>query len=157
MTDGDVKFDLLGDPIEEPRETRGRPQHSADDRVRATVQLMSAYGIPQDEIAAAVGVDPTTLREHYRRELDTASTFANAKVAGNLYKIANGEGREAVTACIFWLKTRAGWREAAPRSPDWEPIRDRPLGKKEQALRDAATAGEGSAEWGDDLRPTRLN
>ena len=36
---------------------------------------------------------------------------ANAKVAENLYRKATGEGREAVIAAIFWLKTRAGWRE----------------------------------------------
>jgi hypothetical protein len=32
-------------------------------------------------------------------------------VAENLYRKATGEGREAVTAAIFWLKARAGWRE----------------------------------------------
>jgi hypothetical protein len=32
-------------------------------------------------------------------------------VAENLYRRATGEGREAVTAAIFWLKSRAGWRE----------------------------------------------
>ncbi len=32
-------------------------------------------------------------------------------MAENLYRKATGEGREAVTAAIFWLKTRAGWKE----------------------------------------------
>jgi len=32
-------------------------------------------------------------------------------VAENLYRKATGEGREAVTAAIFWLKTHAGWKE----------------------------------------------
>jgi hypothetical protein len=27
------------------------------------------------------------------------------------YRKATGDGREAVTAAIFWLKTRAGWKE----------------------------------------------
>jgi hypothetical protein len=27
------------------------------------------------------------------------------------YRKATGEGRESVTAAIFWLKCRAGWRE----------------------------------------------
>ena len=31
------------------------------------------------------------------------------------YRKATGEGREAVTAAIFWLKTRAGWRETNQR------------------------------------------
>ena len=38
---------------------------------------------------------------------------ANAKVAENLYRKATGEGRESVIAAIFWLKTRAGWRETS--------------------------------------------
>jgi hypothetical protein len=41
-------------------------------------------------------------------ELDTGHIKASAKVAGNLYRIATGSGREAVTAAIFWLKVRAG-------------------------------------------------
>ena len=38
---------------------------------------------------------------------------ANAKVAENLFRKATGEGREAVTAAIFWLKARAGWKETS--------------------------------------------
>ena len=34
-------------------------------------------------------------------------------MAENLYRKATGEGREAVIAAIFWLKTRAGWRETS--------------------------------------------
>jgi len=34
-------------------------------------------------------------------------------VAENLYRKATGEGREAVIAAIFWLKTRAGWKETS--------------------------------------------
>ncbi len=50
---------------------------------------------------------------HYRDELDDGHVKANAKVAENLYRKATGEGREAVTAAIFWLKTRAGWKETS--------------------------------------------
>jgi hypothetical protein len=55
-----------------------------------------------------VGVDPKTLRKHYRDELDLGETKANAQVAGYLYNAAKGGN---VTAQIFWLKTRAKWRE----------------------------------------------
>ncbi len=63
--------------------------------------------------ALAEGGDPKTLRKHYRDELDTGHVKANAKVAENLYRKATGEGREAVVAAIFWLKTRAGWKETS--------------------------------------------
>ena len=55
-----------------------------------------------------VGIDPKTLRKYYREELDLGETKANAQVAGFLFNAAkNGN----VTAQIFWLKTRARWRE----------------------------------------------
>jgi hypothetical protein len=58
-------------------------------------------------------IDPAELRRHYCKELDNGQTKANAKVAESLYRRATGEGREAVTAAIFWLKTRAGWKETS--------------------------------------------
>ena len=69
---------------------------------------MAAYGIPEFDIARVVGVDPKTLRKHYRDELDLGETKANAQVAGYLYNAAKSGN---VTAQIFWLKTRAKWRE----------------------------------------------
>lgn len=72
---------------------------------------MAGYGIPEADIAGVMGIDPKTLRKHYRSELDHGHTKANARVAENLFRKATGEGREAVTAAIFWLKARAGWRE----------------------------------------------
>jgi hypothetical protein len=69
---------------------------------------MAAYGIPEIDIARVVGVDPKTLRKHYRDELDMGETKANAQVAGFLFNAARTGN---VTAQIFWLKTRARWRE----------------------------------------------
>ena len=70
---------------------------------------MAAYGIPEPDVARVVGIDPKTLRKYYRDELDLGATKANAQVAGFLFNAAkNGN----VTAQIFWLKTRARWREA---------------------------------------------
>ena len=49
------------------------------------------------------------LRAGTEVELDLGETKANAQVAGFLFNAArNGN----VTAQIFWLKTRARWREA---------------------------------------------
>ena len=72
---------------------------------------MAGFGVPEIDIAGVIGIDPKTLRKHYRAELDHGHVKANVRVAGNLYRKATGEGREAVVAAIFWLKTRAGWRE----------------------------------------------
>jgi hypothetical protein len=91
----------------------GRPAHAPDDVSRRQVEALAGYGVPEAEIAGLVGVDAKTLRKHYRHELDHGHTKANAKVAENLYHMALGEGREAVTAAIFWLKARARWKETS--------------------------------------------
>lgn len=89
----------------------GRRAHKPDGTSRRHVEAMAGYGIAECDIACVLEIDPKTLRKHYRRELDKGHVKATAKVAENLYRRATGEGREAVTAAIFWLKTRAGWKE----------------------------------------------
>src|SRR5215217_3579360 len=86
----------------------GRRAHKPDPAQRRRVEAMAAYGIPEIDIARVVGVDPKTLRKHYRDELDMGETKANAQVAGFLFNSARSGN---VTAQIFWLKTRARWRE----------------------------------------------
>jgi hypothetical protein len=78
---------------------------------RHQVEAMAAYGIPEREIARVLGVPPAELRATFPDELDTGAAKANSRVAENLYRKAIGDGREAVVAAIFWLKTRAKWRE----------------------------------------------
>ncbi len=86
----------------------GRRAHKPDPALRRQVEAMAAYGIPEADISRVVHVDPKTLRKHYRDELDLGESKANAQVAGFLFNAAkNGN----VTAQIFWLKTRARWRE----------------------------------------------
>jgi hypothetical protein len=85
--------------------------HQPDPLTRRQVEAMAACGVTEIEISGLLGIDPKTLRKHYRAELDHGHTKANIKVAENLYRKATGEGRESITAAIFWLKARAGWRE----------------------------------------------
>ena len=89
-------------------------KHEPTPQQRKMVESMSAYGIPQEDIAKVVGIDRKTLAKHYRDELDTATAKANAKVAETLYKQAtNADNPRSATAAIFWLKTRGGWRETS--------------------------------------------
>jgi hypothetical protein len=71
------------------------------------VEAMAGYGLPAKDIAIVLWV----LERDYHTELKAGAIKANAKVAESLYRRATGEGREGVVAAIFWLKTRAGWRE----------------------------------------------
>src|SRR5687767_5705888 len=86
----------------------GRRAHKPDPAQRRQVEAMAAYGIPETDISRVVGIDAKTLRKHYREELDLGETKANAQVAGFLFNSARTGN---VTAQIFWLKTRARWRE----------------------------------------------
>jgi hypothetical protein len=89
---------------------RGK-KHVPNDLTRQHVDEMTAKGATQPMVAGALGIEEKCLRRHYRDELDGGTVQADMAVAGNLFRIATSEGPGAVTAAIFWLKTRAGWRE----------------------------------------------
>jgi hypothetical protein len=89
----------------------GRRPHIPEPAARRQVEAMAAYGVPEADIARVIGIDAKTLRKHYRDELDTGSIKANSKIAESLFRKAMGDGSQSVTACIFWLKTRAHWKE----------------------------------------------
>ena len=76
---------------------------------RRTVQVLSGIGVPQDQIALILGVDPKTLRKTCREDLDRGMAEANTKVAQTLFSMATRGDNTAAT--IFWMKARAGWRE----------------------------------------------
>lgn len=98
---------------------------------RATVKAMAAYGIPQEDISKVIGISEPTLRKYFWQEIDTASAEANAKVAETLFRVATqGTGKEAITAAIFWLKCRAGWREAQHIEPPGKRAMDAEAAEK---------------------------
>jgi hypothetical protein len=76
---------------------------------RRTVRAMAGFGVPQNDIARHLEIDPKTLRLHFRRELDGGMTEANTKVAQSLFNMATQQNN--VAAAIFWMKARCGWRE----------------------------------------------
>ena len=91
----------------------GRPAHHPEPSERRQVEAMADYGVPEADIARVLGIDPKTLRKHYRGELDRGHIIANIRVAECLFHKATGDGRQSVTAAIFWLKARAGWKETS--------------------------------------------
>ena len=105
-----------------------RPPHQPDMTSRRTVETMAAFGVPEGNIAKVLKISPKTLRLHYRDELDTGATKATAKVAESLYKRAVGDGPQAVTAAIFWLKTRGHWKQETMSGPAG---RSPPIGHEE--------------------------
>jgi hypothetical protein len=99
-----------------PRNPPFEPTQSQRDNVRVAV----ACGMPQDLVcrqlvnpATGKPIDEKTLRLHFRAELDDGMSTANAMVARSLYLKAMGDGKASVSAAIFWLKCRAGWKEVS--------------------------------------------
>ena len=82
--------------------------HEPTKTTRDTVMMHAMVGTPQDDIARVIGIDAKTLRLHYRDELDLATAKANATIGGALFNKAKGGD---TTAMIFWMKTRAKWKE----------------------------------------------
>jgi transposase-like protein len=82
--------------------------HYPTDAQRQLVQLHATIGTTHEVIADIIGIDAKTLRKHYREELDQSMAKANAQIGGALFNKAKGGDTAAM---IFWMKTRAGWRE----------------------------------------------
>jgi hypothetical protein len=77
------------------------------------IEAMAGYGLSPADIARVLDIDVDELKASYEKELAGGHIKANARVAESLYRKAIGEGRESVTAAIFWLKTRARWKEVS--------------------------------------------
>jgi len=70
---------------------------------------LAAFGLRQSDICQVSGISEPTLVKHYANELATGKLRANVKVAQTLYKKAIAGD---TTSAIFWLKCRAGWKDA---------------------------------------------
>lgn len=115
----------------------GRPAYAPSERDRAQVKALAAMGTPHYDIAKVMGLSEPTLRKYFWHELELGGIEANAKVAQSLFKMATDPTHaKAVVAAIFWLKTRAGWREADNIAAD--------EGKKAQREEHARSAEQGT-------------
>lgn len=82
--------------------------HIPTSESRQLVQLHATVGTPFATIARLLDIDHKTMSKYYRDELELAISQANATIGGALFNKAKGGD---TTAMIFWLKTRARWRE----------------------------------------------
>jgi hypothetical protein len=85
-----------------------RQAFAVNEAVRERVRHLAGVGVRQDDIARIIGCAPKTLRKRLRDELDRGVAEANATIAGYLFAAAKAGN---IAAIIFWLKTRAHWRE----------------------------------------------
>ena len=101
----------------------GRPAHLPNADTRNRVYMLSTVGTRHEDIASVLSISHDTLVKYYKEELDNGRIEANASVAETLFKQAK-EGN--TTAMIFWLKSRARWKESTQHeisgNPDGTPI-----------------------------------
>jgi hypothetical protein len=108
---------------EEDKVGKGRPPHLPNADTRIKVYTLSTVGTRHEDIASVLGISHDTLVKYYKEELDKGRIEANASVAETLFKQAK-EGN--TTAMIFWLKSRAKWKETSQHeisgNPDGTPV-----------------------------------
>jgi hypothetical protein len=83
-------------------------EHEPTNNDRKTVQSAAGLGLPQDQIAALIGISDKTLRKYYAKELMLGKAQASATVAKSLFNKATGGD---TTAMIWWTKAQMGWGE----------------------------------------------
>ncbi len=82
--------------------------HKVTDENKRIVKMLAAVGVRHEDIAAKLDISADTLVRKYKKELDEGRVDANAAVAQTLFQQAKAGN---ITAAIFWLKTRAQWKE----------------------------------------------
>lgn len=102
----------------------GRPKGSGkirlnDDQLKQ-LESMAAIGLPTKYMAPILGISIITLDRMIRDNAEVSDRISKgrAKAMGAAFKTAYEMGvvEKNVTMLIFWLKTRAGWKEE--RDPD---------------------------------------
>lgn len=83
-------FDLLGDPIPDGWNQRGRPAHIATEKNRNKVIMLLAFGWKDERIAHALGITPPTLRKHYFSELRVREEARDRLDATLAYRMLEG-------------------------------------------------------------------
>jgi hypothetical protein len=75
---------------------------------REIVLAAASRGLPQDVIAAFVGVSESTLKRRCADELSLGVMAANARVAATAFEMATSGNHERMT--MWWLRVRGGWK-----------------------------------------------
>jgi hypothetical protein len=109
---------------------------------------MAACGVPHERIASVLRISHVTLTKYYAYELENGLDAAINEMGNALFR--RGLAGDT-TAAIFWLKTRARWRESPQTvehtGKDGGPIQTEAkveFGDVETARRLAFLLGEGA-------------
>lgn len=138
-----------------PTEGAGRPRYEPDEASRAKVSLLLAAGMPQADIARALGITEPTLRGAYVDELATGAARMRAQSLAMLYSSARKGNVSAQKAVhdIFARGAIAALDDEFRSKTD--QAKAEPIGKKEQAALDAVATMTQDDEWSRVLQPIR--
>lgn len=96
---------------DKPKKKMGRPRFEPTDYQRKQVTTMAGYGMTPEQIAKVIGISAPTLRLHFESELEEGLAKATFNMTQTLYQQATNKDKPNITAMIFWLKAKAGWRD----------------------------------------------
>jgi hypothetical protein len=88
---------------------KDRKNHEPSAETRAQVEDLAGYGLTHAQIAHVLKVSQDTVERHYAEELEAGLALALATVAKTAFQMATSGEEPAMT--MFWLKTRAKWKE----------------------------------------------
>jgi hypothetical protein len=97
------------------------------DEERDKARTMAGLGLSNEQIGhlirQGVVIDHDTVTKYFKREIEQGKSAAILKIANTLYNQAIGGN---VACMMFWLKTRARWRESdrhdGPLGEDGKPL-----------------------------------
>jgi hypothetical protein len=138
----EVEIDMFGHVVEPLRERRGRPSYAKTPENQRFVETRAADGWTTEMIAADMGIHPDTLRKHFSVELQNGAL----KLKGEMLDILRTRARSGHTPSVNALLNRMDRVIDKPGRTPKAPPAERPLGKKEAKIRDAARTPEGYGE-----------
>jgi hypothetical protein len=110
----------------EPRREKaatGRPQFAPTPEDRETCEELSGLLVPHETIARIIGIDPKTLRRHFRHELG----HGRERVVAKLKAVVYGRAKlGSMRACCYLLDRMLVWPE--PTEGERQPVEVRIIG-----------------------------
>ncbi len=85
------------------------------------IERLAGFGLSVEKIAAYLGMSKATLDRRVSESIEVSSalergrSFSEEAVASTAFQMATSGKHPSVT--MFWLKTRAGWRENFTKNP----------------------------------------
>lgn len=99
-------------PRDENKKPQGRPPYQANEQTKAQIGLMAAAGLTRHAIYTMLGIDKKTFTKYHEEDYQMGLDRMVSSVAARIYRKAISNDSDALSAGMFLLKMRAGWKEA---------------------------------------------